>query len=659
MSSQLDQLSVDTIRFLAVDAVQAANSGHPGAPLGLAPAAYALWTKIMRHNPRDPQWPNRDRFVLSNGHASALLYAMLHLTGYDLPLAELKNFRQLGSMTPGHPEYGDTPGIEMTTGPLGQGFAHGIGMALAEAWLGARFGRQAIDHFTYGIVSDGDLQEGISYEAASLAGHLKLGKLIYLYDDNGIQIEGSTATNFTEDVPARFGAQNWQVLGPIDGNDIAGIVAAVTEAQAETRRPSLVILKTVIGFGSPLAGSEKTHGSPLGVDNVRLTKEALGFPTQPPFLVPDQVREHFAPVAQRGAQAQQEWEDAFSAFAAESPELAAKLRAQLAGELPAGWDDGLDDLFADLDKSLATRAASGKVINHLAKKIDFLLGGSADLAPSNNTIVNGQPWIDADHLGGGNLHFGVREHAMGAIAGGLALHGGIIPYTGTFFTFADYMRTPMRLAALMGIRVIYVFTHDSIGLGEDGPTHQPIEHLMTLRAVPNLTVIRPADAAETAGAWKTALENTNGPTTLVLTRQGLPPLGQARNVKQGAYVLWESGDTPEVILIASGSEVAPTLAAGRQLAASGTAVRVVSMPSWELFDAQPAAYRESVLPNAVRKRVAVEAGTAAGWERYVGLDGAVIGMHRFGASAPAEILFAKFGFTAENIAATAKKLLDA
>ncbi|MDP8222369.1 MAG: transketolase [Candidatus Lernaella stagnicola] len=665
MSDHLEQSAINTIRFLAVDAVQAARSGHPGAPLGLATAGYALFAKVMKHNPIAPTWPDRDRFVLSNGHASALLYALLHLSGYDLSLDDIRNFRQLHSPTAGHPEYGEAPGVEITTGPLGQGFAHGVGMALAEAWMARQFnkpGHEIVDHFTYGIVSDGDLEEGISYEAASLAGHWGLGKLIYLYDSNAIQIEGSTGTNFSEDVAARFRAQHWHVQGPIDGNDTEALCAAFAAAQGVTGQPSLIIANTVIGYGSPLAGSEKTHGSPLGEENVAKTKEALGFPTEPPFYVSDAVREHFALAAQKGAQAQQAWEKAFDAYAAEYPDLAAKLHSQWAGELPDAWDEGLDDLFAGQDKPLATRAASGTVLNYLAPKIDFLLGGSADLAPSNNTFIKGRTSLAADNLGGRNVHFGVREHAMGAIAGGMALHGGIIPYTGTFFTFSDYMRTPMRLAALMGIRVVYVFTHDSIGLGEDGPTHQPVEHLMACRVIPNLTVIRPADAAETVVAWKTALTRTDGPTALVLTRQGLPILdrsvcGPAAGAGRGAYVLWESDENPELILIGTGSEVSLALEAANRLADEGVKVRVVSMPSWELFDAQPAAYRDEVLPPAIRARVAVEAGATTGWEKYVGLDGSVIGMQSFGASGPIKDLFAYFGFTVENVIKRAKGVL--
>ncbi|NLH51039.1 MAG: transketolase [Myxococcales bacterium] len=666
MPHKLDQLAINTIRFLAVDAVQAANSGHPGAPLGAAPMAYVLWDRVLRHHPRQPRWFNRDRFVLSAGHASAMLYALLHLTGYDLSLDDIKNFRQWGSKTPGHPEYGEVPGVEVTTGPLGQGFAHGVGMALAEKWLAARYNRPGhaiIDHFTYAIVSDGDLQEGISYEAASLAGHLRLGKLIYLYDDNGIQIEGSTGTNFTEDIHRRFAAQEWQVIGPVDGNDVAALEKAIALARQETEKPSLIHVKTVIGFGSPFAGQADCHGSPLGPEKVAKTKETLGWPLSPAFHVPAEVAEYLGRAVERGAGYEAEWQQKFAAYAAAYPELAEKLRGQMENALPAGWDEGLAELFAGETKPVATRAASGKVLNQLAKKIDWLLGGSADLAPSNQTWIKGEPELSPENPGGRNIHFGVREHAMGAIAGGLALHGGIIPYTGTFLTFSDYMRTPMRLAALMGIRAIYLFSHDSIGLGEDGPTHQPIEHAMLLRQIPNLVLIRPADAAETVEAWKAALTRDNGPTTLLLTRQNVPifdraKYGAAAGLHRGGYVLWDStGKTPQIIFIGTGSELSLALAAGEKLAAEGLAVRVVSLPSWELFDRQDAAYRETVLPAAVRARVAVEAGSTQGWQKYVGLDGAVIGLDRFGLSAPFGVLYEKFGFTVENLVATAKKCL--
>ena len=664
--SELDQRAINTIRFLAVDAVQKAGSGHPGTPMGAATMAYTLWDRFLKHNPANPAWPDRDRFILSPGHASMLLYALLHLTGYDLPLEELQNFRQWASLTPGHPEYGHTPGVEVTTGPLGQGFAHGVGMAIAERWLAEHYnrpGHEIVDHYTYAIASDGDMQEGVTSEAASLAGTLRLGKLIALYDDNDIQIEGSTDRVFSENVARRFEAYGWQIVGPIDGFNMAAIEAAIRLAQAETERPSLIICKTVIGYGSPEQATAEVHGSPLGDENVRVAKEALGWPLEPAFYVPDDVLVHTRQAVERGQQAEQAWQRRMEAYAHEYPDLAAQLEAQLRGELPDGWDAGLADLFPPDTSPMATRVASGKALNALVERVHALTGGSADLAPSTKTILAGYGDFGWNEYCGHNMHFGVREHAMGAIAGGMALHEGVIPYGATFLTFSDYMRPPMRLAALMGLRAIYVFTHDSIGLGEDGPTHQPIEHLMNLRAVPNLTVIRPADATEAAQAWRAALLNTDGPTALILTRQKLPvldrtELGSAEGLQRGGYVLWQSADgTPDAILIGTGSETHVALEAGRQLADEGFSIRVVSMPSWELFDRQPADYRESVLPSAVRARVAVEAGVKLGWERYVGLDGAVVGMEGFGASAPADVLYQKFGITAEDVVVTVRALL--
>jgi len=665
-AKDLHRQCIDTIRFLAVDGVQAANSGHPGAPMGMAPMAYTLWDRFLKHSPKHPGWHDRDRFVLSAGHASMLLYSLLHLTGYDLPLDELRNFRQWGSKTPGHPEHGEAPGVEMTTGPLGQGFAHGVGMAMAERFMAARYnrpGHDIVDHHTYAIVSDGDLQEGVSAEAAGLAGTLHLGKLVYLYDDNKIQIDGSTEKAFTEDVAARFRACHWHVVGPVDGFDVGAVAAAIEEARAETERPSLVICRTIIGYGAPHENTPKVHGSPLGPDGVTAAKQKLGWPLEPTFFVPDEVREHMGRAVERGAAAERIWQERFAAYRAEYPDLAAAFEREMAGELPPGWDASLDALFPAGGKPQATRNASGVVINELAKKVGNLMGGSADLAGSTKTMQKGKGEFGPTERSGCNVHFGVREHVMGSIAGGMALHGGVIPYTGTFLTFSDYMRPPMRLAALMKQRVVYVFTHDSIGLGEDGPTHQPIEHLMALRTVPNLTVIRPADATETAEAWKAALQRTTGPTVLVFTRQDLPVIDrtihpEAAGLHRGGYVLWESSPSPAAIVIGTGSEVHVALDAGRRLAGDGVAVRVVSMPSFELFDEQPEAYRESVLPRAVRARVAVEAGTTFGWERYVGLDGAVVGMSGFGASAPDDVLYRKFGITAEAVAAAVKKLLD-
>jgi transketolase len=672
--SELDQRAINTIRFLAVDAVQAAQSGHPGTPMGAATMAYTLWDRFLKHNPANPDWPDRDRFILSPGHASMLLYALLHLTGYDLPLEELKNFRQWASLTPGHPEYGHTPGVEVTTGPLGQGFAHAVGMAIAERWLAEHYnrpGHEIVDHTTYAIVSDGDMQEGVSSEAASLAGTLRLGKLICLYDDNDIQIEGPTDRVFSENVARRFEAYGWEVIGPIDGFDIAAIEAAVRQALrlgsgqalADAGRPSLIICKTVIGYGSPAQATAKVHGEPLGEENVRAAKEVLGWPPQPAFYVPGDVVAHMRQAVERGRQAEQAWRQRLEGYAREYPDLAAQLEAQVRGELPGDWDEGLAALFPPDTPPVATRVASGTVLNELVRRVHALTGGSADLAPSTKTTLVGYGDFGWHEYCGHNMHFGVREHAMGSIVGGMALHGGVIPYAATFLTFSDYMRPPMRLAALMGLRVIYVFTHDSIGLGEDGPTHQPIEHVMNLRAVPNLTVIRPADATEAAQAWRAALLNTGGPTALILTRQKLPvldrtELGSAEGLQRGGYVLWQSADgTPDAILIGTGSETHVALEAGRQLGAEGVRVSVVSMPSWELFDRQPAEYREGVLPPAVRARVAVEAGITLGWERYVGLDGAVVGMKGFGASAPARVLYEQFGITAENVVAQAKALL--
>jgi transketolase len=662
----LDQKCINTIRFLAVDAVQKARSGHPGTPMGAASMAYTLWDRFLKHNPRNPRWPNRDRFVLSPGHASMLLYALLHLTGYDLPLEELQNFRQWGSKTPGHPEHGLTPGVEATTGPLGQGFANGVGMAIAERWLADhynRLGHKIVDHYVYAIVSDGDMQEGVTSEAASLAGTLKLGKLIYLYDDNDIQIEGPTDAVFSENVARRFLAYGWQVLGPIDGQDITAIEQAIGEAQADTGRPSLIICNTVIGYGSPAQATAKVHGEPLGEENVREAKNTLGWPQEPAFYVPDEVRHHMQRAVERGQEAEQEWQVRMQSYRDTYPQLSHELDAQLQRELPPSWDEGLGDLFHSDTKPIATRAASGQVLNYLVKRVHALTGGSADLAPSTKTILVGYGDLGWHQYWGHNMHFGVREHAMGAIVNGMALHGGVIPYAATFLTFSDYMRPPIRLAAMMGLQALYVFTHDSIGLGEDGPTHQPIEHLMNLRAVPGLTVIRPADATETAEAWKAALLNNKGPTALVFTRQKLPVLDRAdfapaSGLQQGAYVLWqETEGPPEVILIGTGSEVHLALEAGMQLASEGIAVRVVSMPSWELFDRQPASYRDSVLPPPVKARVAVEAGIKLGWEHYVGLDGAAVGMEHFGASAPIEVLYERFGITAANVVAQAKILL--
>ena len=664
--SKLDELCVNTMRFLAVDAVQEAGSGHPGTPMGAAPMAYVLWDRFLKHNPGDPQWPDRDRFVLSPGHASAMLYALLFLTGYDLPLEEIKRLRQWKSKTPGHPEYGLTPGVEITTGPLGQGFAHGVGMAIAERWLADHYnrpGHEIISHQTYGIVSDGDLQEGVASEAASLAGSLRLGKLIYLYDDNDISIEGNTDIAFAENVAQRFQAYGWHVIGPIDGMDVERVADAISISQAETGRPSLVICRTIIGYGSPnKAGTASAHGEPLGEEEVRLTKEGLGWPYQEPFAVPQEALEHLRKAQERGSRQQQEWQSRMEAYRQAYPEEDAQLEEALRGELPEGWDRGLDELFSPSDKPVATREASGKVMNAIVERVHSFTGGSADLAPSTKTILKDHGHYGFEEYCGHNLHFGVREHAMGAIANGMALHGGTIPYTATFLIFSDYMRPPMRLAALMEQRVVYIFTHDSIGLGQDGPTHQPIEHLLGLRAVPNLVALRPADATETIEAWRVALQRRSGPTALVLSRQNLPildrrQLSPASGVQRGGYVLWSASEHPDVILIGTGSEVHIALESGRLLQADGVAVRVVSLPSWELFDAQPLEYRYSVLPPQIRARLSIEAATTLGWERYVGTEGVAIGIDHFGASAPSEVLYEQFGITAQRMAEEALKLL--
>ena len=662
MTDRLDQLCVNTIRMLSVDAIQKANSGHPGMPMGAAPMAYVLWTRFLRHNPRNPGWPDRDRFILSAGHGSMLLYSLLFLAGYDLGLEDIMNFRQWGSRTPGHPEYPLTPGVETTTGPLGQGFANGVGMAVSERFLAARFnrpGHEIVNHYTYGIVSDGELMEGVTHEAASLAGHLGLGKLIYLYDDNRISIEGSTDITFTEDRAARFAAYGWHVEEVADGNDLDAIEAALRRAQEERDRPSLISVRTHIGYGSPnKQDTPSAHGEPLGPDEVRRTKERLGWPVEPAFFVPDGVIDHFRKRSSGGTGAEAVWRKTLDAYETEFPEKAAEWRRWTTGAPMEGWDRKIPSFPPD-PKGMATRAASGAVINAVAPAVPNLLGGSADLAPSNKTEIKGAADFQADRPDGRNLRFGVREHGMASLLNGMALHGGIIPYGGTFLVFSDYMRPAIRLAALMGLRVIYIFTHDSIGLGEDGPTHQPVEHLASLRAIPNLLVIRPSDANETAAAWRTALSWEEGPVALVLSRQSLPVLDRdafapADGLSRGGYVLYDSPDKdPGVILIATGSEVSLAVAAGRRIEATGPGVRIVSMPSWELFDRQPATYRNEVLPPDVPARIAVEAGVSRGWERYTGERGTMIGIDRFGASAPYQVLYEKFGITVERIVQTA------
>jgi transketolase len=663
--TDLQERAINTLRFLSADMVQQANSGHPGLPMGCAAIAYTIWTRHLRHNPRNPAWPERDRFILSGGHGCALLYSLLHLTGYDLSLDELKNFRQWGSKTPGHPEYGLTPGVEVTTGPLGQGFANGVGLAIAEAHLAAEFneaGHELINHYVYAIVTDGDLMEGITSEAASLAGHLKLGKLIYLYDDNHISIDGPTEIAFTENREARFASYGWHVQHMDDGNDVEAIDAAIKLAKKDPR-PSLIACRTHIGFGLPTRqDTNKAHGEPPGDKELDGAKDKLGWPKEPRFLIPEDVAEFFRKSIDRGRELEADWRMRLKAYQAFFPQKHAELERRLAGKLPSGWESALPTFPAD-EKGLATRVASGKAINALAPHLPELLGGSADLAPSTKTWINGVPPFEAETPGGRNFHFGVREHVMGAIVNGLAVHGGLIPYGATFLTFVDYMREPIRLSALSHYPSIWVFTHDSIGVGEDGPTHQPVEHLATLRAIPNLVVVRPADANETSAAWKVAVERRHGPTLLALTRQNVPSLDRTRfaaadGLQHGAYILADLGSaSPDLILMASGSEVALIVAAGQLLADQSVNVRLISFPSWELFAAQTEEYRQSVLPASIKARLAVEAGISMGWERWTGDSGAIIGVNRYGASAPVEKVYCEYGLTVENIVKQASSLL--
>jgi transketolase len=657
----LEELCINTIRTLAMDGVQKANSGHPGTAMALAPLTYLLWTRFMHYNPHNPAWANRDRFILSAGHASMLLYSMLHLTGYDLPLEELKSFRQWGSRTAGHPEYGHTPGVETTTGPLGQGFANGVGMAIAERFRASQYNRPdhtLIDHYIYAIASDGDLMEGVTAEAASLAGFLKLSKLIYFYDDNSITIEGSTNLAFGEDVGRRFEAYHWHVQRVADVNDLASVEQAILAAQAD-ERPSLIIVRTHIGYGSPnKQDSSKAHGEPLGADEVLLTKRNLNWPSEEPFYIPEESLAYYRQAVERGATQEQEWQERFNAYASAYPELATRWQQELSGQLAEGWDSNIPTFATG--EALASRAAAGKTLSAIAPKLPNLIGGSADLAPSTNTYVKGLGDFGPDE-NGRNMHFGIREHAMGSVMNGMSLYGGLIPFGATFLIFSDYMRPPIRLAALMGLKTIYVFTHDSIGVGEDGPTHQPVEQVAALRAIPGLTVLRPGDANETAEAWRIAISH-HGPVALALTRQALPTLdrsqlGAASNTAKGAYVLQESEGVPQIILIATGSEVSLALDAANKLHQEGIAVRVVSMPSWELFEEQSEEYKEAVLPKSVTARVAIEAASPMGWERYVGLQGTTVTLNHFGASAPAKTVFQKFGFTADNIVEQAKKVL--
>jgi transketolase len=667
----LDQLCINTIRTLSLDAVQKAESGHPGLPLGAAPMAYVLWTRFLRHNPNNPKWENRDRFLLSAGHGSMLLYSLLHLTGYDLPLGELKNFRQWGSKTPGHPEYGLTPGVEITTGPLGQGFANGVGMAMGGAHLAAKFNKDSfplLDHYVYAIVSDGDLMEGVASEAASLAGHLQLGKLIYLYDDNNVTIEGFTKLAFSEDVPTRFEAYGWHTLTVEDGNNLDAIEAAIREAQSVGSKPSLISVKTIIGYGMPTAGTRKAHSDAPGEEAVRETKRHLGWPEDKQFYIPDEALKHFREAVDCGARQEAEWNALVDKYEQQHPELGGQWRSMMKGELPENWETHLPD-FKDA-KPVATRVASGEVINALAPHLPMLIGGSADLGVSNNTDIKGGGDFEAGSYDGRIIHFGVREHAMGSTLTGISLNGGLIPYGGTFMTFSDYMRPAIRLAALSEVQVIYVFTHDSIGLGEDGPTHQPIEHLAALRAIPKLFVVRPADPAEVSEAWRLAILRRYAPTALALTRQKVAAIDRTRyssaeGLRRGAYVVAESvsdqegqkQSAPQLILLATGSEVSLAIEAREKLQAEGIATRVVSLPCWELFEEQPQDYRNEVLPPGVTARLGIEAGVCQGWDRYVGPQGDVICLDRFGASAPGDVALRELGFNVENVLKHAKALL--
>jgi len=668
-SKSIEQLAITTIRTLAIDAIDKANSGHPGMPMGSAPMAYELWTNFMNHNPSNPKWINRDRFVLSAGHGSMLLYSLLHLFGYDLPLEELKQFRQWGSLTPGHPEYGHTPGVDATTGPLGQGFGMAVGMALAEAHLAATYNREGynvIDHYTYAICGDGDIMEGITGEAASLAGHLKLGKLIILYDSNDISLDGDLSMSFSENVQKRFEGYGWHVQFVRDGNDLGEIRKAL-EAARKDPRPSLIEVKTVIGYGSPnksgKAGEHGSHGAPLGKEETLLTKQFYGWPAEPDFYVPDEVRAHFAEFKKRGEEKEAAWNELFAAYKKAYPELAEQFELAVSDRLPEGWDRDLP-VYSPEDKAIATRAASEKALNAIAKNVPYLVGGSADLETSTKTRIHVSDRLTRDDYSQRNIFFGVREFAMGAAINGMKLHGGVKVFGGTFFVFSDYLRPAIRLASIMKLPIIYVFTHDSIGVGEDGPTHEPIEQLAALRCMPGMTTIRPADANETSYAWRYAVQNTEGPCALIFSRQALPILpGTAERAKdgvaRGAYVLADAANgKPQAQIIATGSEVQLALGAREKLAEQGIHVRVISMPSWELFEKQPQSYKDSVLLPDVKARLAVEMGSPMGWERYVGDRGAVMGIDRFGASAPAGIIIKEYGFTVDNVVAKVKELLS-
>ena len=664
ISKELDQLAINTIRFLSVDGVQKANSGHPGAPMALAPITYSLYYKFMNHNPANPKWANRDRFILSNGHASMLLYSTLHLCGYKISIDDLKQFRQWDSITPGHPEYGLTAGVETTTGPLGQGFTNAVGMAIAQAFMSSTFNKddiKIIDHYIYGICSDGDMMEGISHEAASLAAHLKLGKLIFFYDNNHISIDGPTSLAFTEDVGKRFEAYGWHVQYIDDVNDVDAIEKSIKAAQADDR-PSFIVTTTHIGYGSPNKhDTSGVHGSPLGEEEVKLTKKNLGWPEDSNFLVPEKVANAFKIVQKNGADTEKEWNELFKSYKAKYPEDAKLFEAVTSGNFGDEWKGKLPS-FKDEGKALATRAASGKVLNAIASSLPTLIGGSADLEPSNNTWLKEYDKFSSTSYNGRNFHFGVREHGMTSILNGMSIYGGVIPYGGTFLIFSDYARPAIRLASLSKVRTILVYTHDSIGLGEDGPTHQPVEHLSSLRAIPKVIVIRPADANETAYAWQAAIEHKDSPVILALTRQGLPILDQskfpsAKGLLKGAYILKDSDGEPDIILMASGSEVSVILAAAEELKTAGTKVRVVSFPSWELFEQQSDEYKNSVLPKSVKARVSVEAGIKQGWEKFIGDYGESISIEKFGSSAPVKVLMEKYGFTKENVVSTAQRVL--
>ena len=665
MSENLDQLSINTIRFLAVDAVQKANSGHPGMPMGCAPIAYSLYTKYMSYNPANPLWLNRDRFILSAGHGSMLLYATLHLCGYKISLDDLKNFRQWKSVTPGHPEFGLTAGVETTTGPLGQGFANAVGMAIAQEYLALMFNKDGIkilDHYIYGICSDGDLMEGISHEAASVAGHLKLGKIIFFYDDNSITIDGSTSLAFSEDVAKRFDGYGWQVLKVDDVNDLKQIETSVNSAQKESSKPTLIITKTHIGFGSPnKQDTSSVHGSPLGEDEVKLTKKNLGWPEDKTFFVPVEVSRHFKSIITKWKNEENKWNDLFEKYKKKYPADAELFSSILSGNYSNDWKSNLPT-FDNFEEKLATRSASGKVLNAIAASLPTLIGGSADLAPSNNTILKDRKNFSADNRDGRNFHFGIREHGMASIMNGMAMYGGVIPYGGTFLVFSDYLRPAIRLGSLSGVKVIYVFTHDSIGLGEDGPTHQPVEHLASLRAIPKLVVIRPADANETVKAWEVALEHKGSPVALILTRQKISVIDRskyadAENLKRGAYILKDTSGNPDIILMASGSEVELIIKVAEKLEEESIKVRVVSFPSREIFESQGEDYKLKIFPPEIKARVSVEAGVAQGWDKYIGDDGEAISIETFGSSAPSGVLFEKYGFTVKNIANTCKRVL--